>query len=39
MIGVLCVAIGLYAGPFRNAAENAAQAALNVQGYIDAIIQ
>ena len=39
MIGVLLVVIGLYAGPFRIAAEDAAKAVLNIQGYVESVLK
>jgi len=33
----LCIVIGVYPGPFHMVAEEAAQAALNIQAYVQAV--
>ena len=38
VLGALCIAIGVYPGPFRVVAEEAAQAALNIQAYVQAVL-
>ena len=37
-LGTLCIVIGLYPGPFRTAAEEAARAALDIQAYFGIVL-
>ncbi len=39
VLATLCIVIGLYPGPFRALAEDAARAALNLQAYVNAVIR
>ena len=39
ILAALCIIIGVYPGPFITVASNAAQALLDVQGYINSILQ
>jgi len=39
ILAALCIIIGIYPGPFITVASNAAQALLDVQGYINSILQ
>lgn len=38
VLGALCIVIGVYPGPFRFLAEEAAKAALNIQAYVSAVL-
>ena len=38
VLGTLCIVIGLYPGPFRTAAQEAARAALDIQAYVGIVL-